>query len=711
MNKLNRNMVRGLMLLALVVALMAVSSSAMAKKPWEKIKIPQLNEIQMPTYERVELSNGMIVYLAEDHEFPLVELSATIAVGSIYEPADKIGLAQMTGQVMRTGGTEKNNGDALDELLESRGMTVETFIGQTSGGAYLSAMKEDTRMGMELLADILRNPAFPEDKIKLAKEQQKAGISRRNDDPMTIARREGMKAVFGADHVLARHPEYDTIASASRQDMIDFHKTWFGPNRMYLVVIGDFNSQEMVALIEETFAGWAAAETPLPADPEIPEFPRTVNIVDKDDLTQTTVIMGHKGIRADNPHYAGVLVANRILGGGFSTRLFNEIRSRQGLAYSVGSSPGTGFRYPGLFMAFLMTKSESSEKGVEAILVEIQRMLDEEVSDEELERSKDGILNSEVFSYDSKREILDRMVMFERYGYPVDFLSKYQENVKSMTKAQVKEAVNAVWKPEMMTIFAVGNYAEWDGDFTTFGAVNMVDITIPEPALEIPEATAESLAAGQEMLAACREQSGGKAKFTGLKTLFEKSELAATIQGMDLVFTTEKSVVYPDKVHTAVKTPFGNQTMVIAGDKGWAASPMGNKDIEGEDLTEAKDDLKTDMIGIFRNLEDLKCQALQPTKVEDVMCQPVHVSGIGDSYQILFLNAGTGEIYMIQSPGTSPMTGAPVTQKVYIDEYQDVDGYHVPKQVRLMYDDELFGTGTTLEFKANPKVDSALFVQ
>ncbi len=707
MNKMNR--VAVLALLMIMVASLVVTGPATAKKKWEKIDIPQLNEVKMPAFERVELDNGMVVFLAEDHKFPLVQLNATIDVGSIYEPADKVGLAGMTGSVMRSGGTATTDGDALDELVESRGMSVETWIGQSDGGAYLSVMKEDTGLGMELLADILMNPAFPEDKIKLAKEGEKAGISRRNDDPMSIARREAMKVVFGADHPMARHTEYASIASVTQADMQAFHADWFHPDRMYLVVIGDFKSKEMIKLIEDSFAGWEKATKALPADPEIHEFPRTVNIVDKDDLTQTTVIMGHKGIRADSEHYAGVLVANRILGGGFATRLFNEVRSRQGLAYSVGSSPGTGFRFPGLFMAFTMTKSESCEKATSAILVEIQRMLDEEVTDEELERAKDGILNSEVFSYDTKREILSRMVMFERYGYAPDFLKQYQESVKNMTKAQVLEACNAVWNPDQMTLLAVGNYADFDGDFSTFGAVTMVDIEIPEPALDIPEATAASLAAGQKIMTASAEASGGIKKFTGLKSLYEVISLDATIQGMELTFTTEKTVQYPNKVYSLTKTPFGNQEMAISGDSGWASGPQGTRDIEGEDLVSAKDELKTDTIGVFRNLGSLQCQALEPTKVDGAMCNPVHVSGIGDSYQIFFLDAGTNLVKMVQSPGQSPMTGAPVTQKIYVDEYQELDGFNMPKVIRMTYDDEPFATGTVKEFKANPKVDSGLF--
>ena len=667
----------------------------------------------MPQYERVVLDNGMILYLAEDHQFPLLELSATVQVGSIYEPQDKIGLASMTGTVMRSGGTTTHNGDQIDEMVEARGLAVETWIGSTDGGAYLSAMAEDAQLGLDLLADILMHPAFPEDKIKLAREEQKAEISRRNDDPMTIAQREAMVAVFGEGHPLARYPEYDTVAAVTRQDMLDFHDAWFHPDRMYLVVIGDFRTADMVEKIRTAFSGWPQASVPLPPDPEILDLPRTVNIVDKDDLTQTTIVMGHKGIRADSPYYAGVTVGNRILGGGFSTRLFNEIRSRQGLAYSVGSSAGTGFRYPGLFMAYTMTKSETSEQATKAILAEIKKMTTTEVTAEELAQAKDGILNSEVFSFDTKREILDRMVMFERYGYPPDFLQKYQQEVRTMTAARILEAAQAVWKPDQMTILAVGNYADWDGNFMTFGNgnVNMVNITIPEPALQIPNATPESLAAGMKLMEACREAAGGKNLFTGLDSHFSKSVLSATIQGMALDFTIEKTVVYPDKAYTIQKTPFGNMTQVLAGDACWATGPMGNKDLQGEDLQAAKDELMTDTVSIFRYLDKFRCQALEPAKVDGVSCNLVHVSGVGKDYQIFYLDAHTNEVVMIQSPGISPMTQAPVTQKVYVDESMQMNGFTMPKAMRLTYDDELFGTITVEEFTPNPKIDQVLFVK
>jgi zinc protease len=694
-------------LLAVTLVAFLAAPAAEAAKPWEKIKIPELNPIQMPEYERVQLDNGMVIYLAEDHEFPLVELSATIDVGSIYEPADKVGLASMTGEVMRSGGTTTRNGDDIDELVEARGLSVETWIGDNNGGAYLSAMKEDTQLGLDLLADILRNPAFPEDKIKLAKEGQKAGISRRNDDPMTIARREAMKVIFGPDHPSARHPEYDTIAAVTQQDMLDFHADWFGPDRMYLVVIGDFDRKEMLGAIEKVFAGWAPARKALPADPEVPDFPRTVNVVDKDDINQTTVIMGAKGIRADDPNYAGVQVANRILGGGFATRLFNEVRSRQGLAYSVGSSSGASFRQEGLFMAFTMTKSESSQKAASAILTEIGKMTTEPVTDEELERAKDGILNSEVFNYDTKREILDRLVMFERYGYPADFLQTYQEQVKAMTKEQVLAATQAAWHPDRMTLLAVGNYADFDGDFSTFGAVNMVDITIPEPALEIPEATAASLEQGMALMQAARAYCGSQ--IAGAQGYFQKQVMQASIQGMDLTFTTEMTVSYPDKAHMNLQTPFGTQTIVVNGDSGYAAGMGGKQELTGSDLTDAKDQLMTGLVDVFRSLDGLMCQALDPREVDGVPCLPVYVTGLGEDYQIFFLKAADKSIYMVQEPGTSPMTQAPVTQKMYVDEYAEFGDLKWPKAQRLTYDDELFGSITVEDMALDPKADAALF--
>ncbi|MFO7654852.1 MAG: pitrilysin family protein [Candidatus Krumholzibacteriia bacterium] len=696
-------------LLAALLILNAAVAGAAGKKPWEKIAVPELGDIELPEYERVELENGMVLYLMEDDEFPLVDFSATIQAGTIYDPADKIGLASMTGTVMRSGGTASRTGDEIDALVEARGMRLNIGVGDATASAYLSTLTEDLDLGLELLADVLMNPAFAEDKIALAKEEQKAVIARRNDEPMSIAQREAVKVLLGPDHPLARHPEYDTIAAVAHEDMQQYHRRYFAPDRTYLVVIGDFEAGEIANRIEQAFAGWEKASEALPPDPEIPDLPRTVNVAAKEGLTQATIVLGHKGIRNDDPDYAALVVGNRILGGGFSSRLFNEIRSKLGYAYSVGSSAGTGWRYPGTFLAFTMTKNQTVEAATRGILAEIERMRDEPVSELELQQARDALLNSEVFNYANKRAILDRLVLFEMYGYPEDFLLRYMDEVRQLTAADIQSAVQRHWQPDRLTILAVGEPADWDGDLSSFGPVNSIDISIPEPslAMEIPEATPESLAEGRRAMEQLREKSGGK-KLAALKGYQEKSEIDATIQGMPLTFKMTKTVIFPDRLHLLTKTPFGDMTQVVAGDAGWATGPQGSQDMGAEQVAETRREISGDIVAMLHDLDDYEFQALEPRQVEGIDVLPIHVDLDGGNAQILFLTR-EGELHMVQSPSKSPVTGSPVTQKVYVDSYQDVDGFHLPHTMRILHDDEEFATATVTSFEADPKDTSGLF--
>ncbi|MCG8605723.1 insulinase family protein, partial [bacterium] len=253
-----------------------------AQKHYADIKYPRLNEIKVPKVEQVTLSNGMKLFLLEDHELPLVNLSARIRVGSIYEPEDKLGLASITGQVMRTGGTKSKTGDEIDEILEGIAASVETSISRNSGSASMSVLKKDLETGLAILADVLINPEFREDKIDLAKVQERSAISRRNDNVNSLARREFVKLIYGSDSPYARHTEYETIDSIIRQDLVEFHKKYYHPNNIMLGVWGDFKSGEVVKQIENAFAGWEKADMALPEPPKVDyQFRQTVNLIEK----------------------------------------------------------------------------------------------------------------------------------------------------------------------------------------------------------------------------------------------------------------------------------------------------------------------------------------------------------------------------------------------------------------------------------------------
>jgi zinc protease len=455
-------------------------SAAEPARDYTKLKYPKLREIQVPNVARVTLPNGMRLFLLEDHELPLIYISVRIRTGSVYEPAEKAGLASITGQVMRTGGTTTKTGDELDEELESIAASVETRIGLNSGSASMSVLKQDLDTGLGILADVLMHPAFRQNKIDLAKMQHRSAISRRNDYVGAIAGREFDKLIYGPQSVYARQEEYATIDAITRDDLVAFHRKFYGPNNAMLAVWGDFDTKQMIEKIEQAFEGWQKVDLDLPKAPPVQyNFRKTVNEVRKDDVNQSNIYLGHIGGLMSDPDYFALIVMNRILGGAFTSRLFKNVRSREGLAYSVFGAYSANYDYPGEFYVGCQTKSESTVKAIRAMLREVEKMRESEVTDEELALAKDSFLNSFVFNFDSKGEIVNRLMTYEYYGYPADFLQKTRENVEKVTKADVLRVAREHLQPDKVQILAVGRPDDFDEPLSTLGPVNKIDITIP----------------------------------------------------------------------------------------------------------------------------------------------------------------------------------------------------------------------------------------
>jgi predicted Zn-dependent peptidase len=470
---------------AVLLALAVCSAPAATKQApnYRKLKYPELREVKVPEATRVTLPNGMKLLLLEDHELPLINLSARIRTGSMYEPAEKVGLADITGEVMRTGGTPTMTGDEIDEALEAMAASVETGIGLDAGWASLSVLKDDVDKTLGILADVLMHPAFPPDKIELAKIQHRTAISRRNDEPDQIASREFDKLIYGPGSVYARHTEYATIDAITRDDLVAFHKRFFGPNTMMAAVWGDFETEEMVQKIERAFAGWEKIEAAVPPAPKVEyEYVRTVNVVPRSDLNQSNIVLGHIGGLRSDPDYFALVVANQILGGGFTGRLFKNVRSRQGLAYSVFGSYESDFAHRGAFGLGCQTKSESTVQAIQAILSEVEKLRQTEVSDEELRIAKESFLNSFVFFFDTEGEIVTRLLTYEYYDYPADFLLQTREQVEKVTKADILRVAQKHLHPDKVQILVVGNPEDFDKPLSTLGEVKTLDVTIPPPA-------------------------------------------------------------------------------------------------------------------------------------------------------------------------------------------------------------------------------------
>lgn len=450
-------------------------------KHYTELQLPPLPEIKLPKYERFVLQNGLVVYLVEDHELPLINGTALIRTGSRLEPADKVGLAGFTGVVMRTGGTKKHSSDQLNEILEQRAASVETSIGEGSGSASFEALTEDVETVFGLFAEVLRSPVFAQEKLDLAKTQTKGGIARRNDDPDDIASREFRKLIYGKNSPYARINEYATVDAIAREDLIRFHQQYFHPNNLILGIVGDFDSKKMRSLIQSQLGDWQ--RNPKFVQPTLPQVSAAnkggVFFINQPQLTQSSVLIGHLGGQFNNPDYPALDVLNGVLNG-FGGRLFNEVRSRQGIAYSVYGQWSPRFDYPGIFIAGGQTRSDATVQFVKALQTEIKRIQTQKVAPKELALAKDSTLNSFVFNFQDPGQTLSRLMRYEYYSYPADFLFRYQKAVAATTAADVQRVAQKYLKPENLVTLVVGNQTAIQPPLTQLAAqVIPIDVTIP----------------------------------------------------------------------------------------------------------------------------------------------------------------------------------------------------------------------------------------
>ena len=451
-----------------------------AQESYQDLTFPPL-QFTVPEVERHTLENGMTIFFVEDHELPVISMYALVRTGQIYESEEKIGLAVITSEVMRTGGTTSRSPDEVNETLEYLAASVEVDIHEESGSVELWTLKKNLDTSLEVFVDVMRNPGFEQAKVELAKNQMLEIIRRRNDSPESIRSREMMRIVYGKKHPLARIPQVDTIENISRDDLVAFHQQYFHPNNVMLAVTGDFEPGEMLRKLNAVFQDWQPAELTFPEVETVKyEFSPSVHLIHKD-VAQTNLALGHLGIKADNPDYPAVRVLDSILGsGGYSSRLFQKVRVERGLAYSVGSYLGAGTRDYSVFLLFCGTRNDAVHEAVDVILAEIKTLTETEVSDRELEAAKNQYLNSYIFKFATVDDIIRRKMFYEYIGYPSDFLETFRDSVMKVTKADVLRVAREYLHPENMIILAVGNREEISEPLATFGQVQELELEAVE---------------------------------------------------------------------------------------------------------------------------------------------------------------------------------------------------------------------------------------
>ena len=702
------------MFAALAAALLASGAGAALDPRYDpsRLTIPPLRPIQAYKPERFTLSNGMVVYLQEDHRLPLVTGTLYCRASNAWAPPEKAGLGGLTGQVMRSGGTVAHTGDFLDDRLAAIGASINTGISQDFASAGFRCLTENTAEVIGLFANVVAAPAFPEDKIELGKVGLRRGIAQRNDDLQTILSRVAGVAVFGKDHPYVRQAEYATVDAIAREDLAKFHRLCFSPDRAYAVIYGDFKTADLKKQVAARFAAWKTSGVPMPTLPPDPPLgtPRLV-FAPKNDVTQSGVVVAHLGFKATDPDYAAMDIYENVLGGGFQSRLFNKIRTERGLAYAAGAVAGAGFARPAVFTAFSLTRSESTMVSLDLLRAEVERSLREPLGEDEVRRARESVLNSMVFSYATPSATAFRAAYYEALGYPQDFLQQYQKGIEATTPASVQEAARRKVHPENLIAVVVGKEKDFDRPLTSIGLpVERVDISIPPPASKVSagSASSEALAKGAGLLSRAAELAGGSAAWTGVKSIRTTAQVTMQAQGNSIQFDQILSWQLPDRRMSLQKTPAGEMSIGFDGKQGWRKM-MGQVQDAPDAARQAADEYARSLFNLFANAGSLQVQSLPDSKtLEGVVCSMALVKSDVVRDWTIYL-APDGRLARMEFQSQGPQ-GPAVETRVFAD-WKAVGAIQYPHSITVLLDGETFRESKFSAVELNPTLDPAIFAK
>jgi zinc protease len=692
---------------ALAVLTAFASLPQASAQDWKQIPIPPLPAFKPQQPKRIQLPNGMVIFLQEDHELPLIDGTARIRGGSISEPAAKTGLVDIYGEVWRTGGTKSQTGDQLDDFLEVRAAKVETGGGSDSTTISFSCLKGDLDDVFKAFVDVLQNPEFRADKIDIAQKEGDDSISRRNDQVGDIASREATKLAYGSDNPYARDAEYATIAAVTRQDLIEWHGKYAHPNNIILGISGDFDSAAMEAKLRAAFDSWpkgpALPKNEIKYSPAKPGY----YLVPKDDVNQSNIRMVALGTTRDNPDYYAISVFNEAFGGGFSSRLFNDIRTKRGLAYGVGGGIGTNFGHPGILQISIGTKSQSTVEAIQATGEDIDNLTKQPITDEEIQHAKDGILNAFIFRLDSPDKILGERMTYEFYGYPPDWLDKYEGEIKKVTVADVSRVATKYLHKNQLAVLVVVNTKEFDKPLSSLGSVKEVDITIPPPPAAKDEAKpSASNPEGRALAAKVAAAMGGLPKLKSIKAVH------VTIAESDSggpPSPVEVTLAFPDSMHVEMQIPQGTLTIVASPNAGFMSVPgMGSRSMPPEQKTEMLSQLHHDFVYIAQHADDpaFTFSAAGTEKIGDVDAAILDIGGAVPPVR-WYIDPKTG--YILREKYKGMGQSGPFEGETEMTDWRTADGVTMPYLHKNKQNGQDTSSAEIKKIEINPQIDPKLF--
>lgn len=650
-------------------------------------------EIKISDYESFTLSNGLKVFVVENHKLPSVSFSLTLDVDPIVEN-QYAGYVSLSGQLLRTG-TKTRSKAVLDEEIDFIGATLNT----SATGIYASSLKKHTPKLLELMSDIILNAEFRQEELDKLKKQKISELAAAKDEPDEIAGRVIQTLYYGKGHPYADVETEETIGSITLDMCRDYYTSYFRPNIAYLAVVGDINKSEAETLLNKYLAAWQKAEVKkfsytAPASPSGVK----VALVDRSNAVQSTVRVGYPiDFRIGDENQIKLTVANTILGGGVF-RLFANLREKHAFTYGAYSSVAPD-RLAGNFTASTEVRNSVTDSAITEILYEMKRIREEKVEDKELQKAVNYNTGNFAIALEKPETIARFAINIARFNLPRDFYADYLKNLSSVSASDIQSAAQKYIHPDNTYIIVVGNAKEVADKLKKFGTLEYYDIygrKYDPSSSAVPEGKK-----AQDVIDEYIRQIGGKENISALK------DVVTVIGNNDARMSLEISVWQkaPGKLLQKMQTPGGTVTIVYDGKQGLQISPAGKQPLTGEAL----EDIKYEA--------DLK-NILNPEKYGlKISLAGVERLDNGDAYRLDYETpAGKKwtEYYDVKSglkirqvKSLGPQMGN-MNQTVDYSDYRDVSGIKYPfKIVQSMGPQKI--ELTVKSMKVNSGIDDSVF--